>query len=75
MSGENLKIQSQVVPLAPRNFEKTTRTRGQKTFELDEKRFPIQERDNSGRKETDDFRPGVAGSSKRFNSVSTTRGS
>ena len=40
MAGENLKIQSQVAPLIPRNYEKTTnKTRGQKTFELDEKQF------------------------------------
>jgi soluble lytic murein transglycosylase-like protein len=58
MSGENLKIQSQIVPLAPRSFEKTTdKTRGQKTFELDEKRSRIEGRDDFGRKETDDFRP------------------
>lgn len=61
MSGENLKIQSQVTPLVPRNYDKTTgKTRGQKTFELDEKRFPVERGDDFGRKETDDFRPTTA---------------
>jgi soluble lytic murein transglycosylase-like protein len=60
MSGENLKIQSQIIPLAPRNYEKTNgKTRGQKTFELDEKRFPVEKRENFGQKETDDSRPNV----------------
>ncbi|MBA4124001.1 MAG: transglycosylase SLT domain-containing protein [Acidobacteria bacterium] len=37
MAGENIKIQTQIVPLAPRRDEKTTETRGGRRFELRER--------------------------------------
>ncbi len=47
MAGENLKIQNQVVPLAPRYDDKTTtKTRSQKTFELRGKEHSNQKRED-----------------------------
>ena len=47
MAGENLKIQNQVAPLAPRYDDKTaTKTRSQKSFELRGKEYSNQKRED-----------------------------
>jgi len=46
MAGDNIKIQTQIVPLAPRRDEKTTETRGGRRFELREKTVFVDWRNN-----------------------------
>jgi soluble lytic murein transglycosylase-like protein len=61
MAGDNLKIQNPIVPLVARGGEKiTTRTRGQKPFELDRKQFPVDRREDFSKNRGDDFRPDIS---------------
>lgn len=58
MAGDNLKIQTPLVPLVARNDEKfTTKTRNQKSFEIGKTQFPVNRRDDFTKTETDDSRP------------------
>lgn len=60
MAGDNLKIQSTMVPLVTRNDEKfTTRTRSQKSFDIGRTQFPTDRRGEFTRDSTDDFRPAL----------------
>lgn len=59
MAGENIKIQTQIVPLAPRRDEKTTETRGRKSFELREKTVFADRRDNSAEDRQDGANPSL----------------
>jgi soluble lytic murein transglycosylase-like protein len=61
MAGENLKIQSPVVPLVSRNNEKITgKTRAQKAFELDKNQNFINRREESSKDEAGEFRPNIS---------------
>ena len=59
MASDNLKIQNPLIPLAPRAGERpaTTKTRGQKTFELDENRAYQTPQGRTAIAEYDEARP------------------
>lgn len=57
MAGDNLKIQTPIIPLAARNDEKTvTKSRGNKTFDVERKSFLAEKQNDFSRNETEDFR-------------------
>src|SRR5262245_28826291 len=60
MAGDNLKIQSTIVPLTSRTDEKyTPRTRNQKAFEIGRNELPVNRREDFSSTEADDFRPAL----------------
>jgi len=59
MAGDNIKIQTQIVPLAPRRDEKTTETRGGRRFELREKPDSADRRGNFAEDRRDDTNPSL----------------
>lgn len=60
MAGDNLKIQNPIVPLNTRQTERTApKSRNNKTFDVENKSFPINQRENFSRNETDDLRPAL----------------
>ncbi len=59
MAGENIKIQTQIVPLAPRRDEKTTETRGGRRFELREKTDYADRRGNFAEDRQDGTNPSL----------------
>lgn len=59
MVGDNTKIQTQTAPLAPRRDEKIGGTRGGKSFELREKTFPADRRDDYAERRRDDANPSL----------------
>ncbi len=59
MAGDNIKIQTQIVPLAPRRDEKTTETRGGRRFELREKTDSADRRGNFPEDRRDDTNPSL----------------
>ncbi len=59
MAGDNIKIQTQIVPLAPRRDEKTTQTRGGRRFELREKTNFADRRDNFAEDRQDETSPSL----------------
>lgn len=60
MAGDNLKIQTPIIPLAARTDEKTvTKSRGNKTFDVERKSFLAEKQNDFSRNETEDFRSGA----------------
>lgn len=60
MAGDNLKIQTPIIPLAARTDEKTvTKSRGNKTFDVERKSFLTEKQNDFSRNETEDFRSGA----------------
>jgi len=59
MAGENIKIQTQIVPLAPRRDEKTIETRGGRKFELEEKTVSVDRRGNFAEDRQDGTNPSL----------------
>jgi len=59
MAGENIKIQTQIVPLAPRRDEKTIETRGGRKFELGEKTVSVDRRGNFAEDRQDGTNPSL----------------
>lgn len=60
MAGDNLKIQTPIIPFASRTDEKTvTRSRGNKTFDVERKSFLAEKQNDFSRNETEDFRSGA----------------
>lgn len=59
MAGDNIKIQTQIVPLAPRRDEKATETRGGRRFELREKFDSADRRNNFAQDRQDDTNPSL----------------
>jgi len=59
MAGDNIKIQTQIVPLAPRRDEKATETRGGRRFELREKLDSADRRNNFAQDRQDDTNPSL----------------
>jgi soluble lytic murein transglycosylase-like protein len=59
MAGDNIKIQTQIVPLAPRRDEKTTQTRGGRSFQLREKTNFADRRDNFAEDRQDETSPSL----------------
>jgi hypothetical protein len=58
MAGDNLRINNQVVPLVARRDEKfTSKSRGQKAFEVRRTDFPADQRGDYSKTETVDIRP------------------
>ena len=60
MAGNNIKIQSPIIPLVQRTDEKiTSKTRGQKSFDLNETRLPVGRRDDSTGNSSNESRPNL----------------
>ncbi len=57
MASDNLKIQTQIVPLVTRPNDKTSgKVRGQKTFELDKNQFQVKQREESSKNDAGELR-------------------
>ena len=60
MAGDNLKINSTIVPITSRTDEKvTTRSRNQKAFEIGRTELPVNRREDFSSNDADDFRPAL----------------
>ncbi|HQU86562.1 MAG TPA: transglycosylase SLT domain-containing protein [Pyrinomonadaceae bacterium] len=60
MAGDNLKIQTPLIPLPTRTDEKiVNKTRGTKTFDVERKSFLVENREDFSRNETKDHRSGA----------------
>lgn len=61
MAGNNLKIQTPIIPPAARNDEKiVTKARGNKTFDVERKSFVVEKQDDFSRNEAEDYRSGAS---------------
>lgn len=60
MAGDNLKIQTPLIPFAARPEEKhVAKTRGNKTFDVERKSFFVEEQDDFSYREKEDLRSGA----------------